>query len=119
MYRQFLRCKLHHPRVTDANVEYTGSLTIDEEIMEKADIKPWEKLLVANVENGARFETYAIAGPAGSKVIGLNGAAARLGAIGDKLIVMVFGFYEDGETPSPDVLIFDEDNNIVKTIKDG
>ncbi len=112
-----LRSKLHRVRVTYANTNYTGSLTIDEDIMKKADIAPWEKLLVANIENGARFETYAIAGPPGSKTIGLNGAAARLGTIGDRLIVMVFGIYEDGEASSPKVLIFDDNNEIVETNK--
>ena len=117
MQRQILRSKLHRVRVTDANTNYTGSLTIDEDIMKKADIAPWEKLLVANIENGARFETYAIAGPPGSRTIALNGAAARLGTIGDRLIVMLFGIYEDGETPSPKVLIFDDNNEIVETNK--
>jgi aspartate 1-decarboxylase len=114
MFRQFLRCKLHLPRVTEANVEYTGSLTIDEEIMETAGIEPFEKLLIGNVENGARLETYAIPGPRGSREIGLNGAAARLGSVGDRLIVMVFGIFADGERPSPKVLLFDENNEIVK-----
>ncbi len=114
MFRQFLRCKLHLPRVTEANVEYTGSLTIDEEIMSAAGIEPFEKLLVANVENGARLETYAIPGPAGSRAIGLNGAAARLGSVGDRIIVMVFGIFSEDERPAPKLLLFDENNNIVK-----
>lgn len=117
MQRQFLRCKLHKARVTEANINYTGSLTIDEDIMEKAGIGPYEKLLISNIDNGTRFETYAIPGPAGSKTIGLNGAAARLGAVGDRLIVMVFGIYDEGETPSPKVLILDENNEIVKVIE--
>ena len=117
MQRQFLRCKLHQVRVTEANINYTGSLTIDKDIMKEADIAPYEKLLISNIENGARFETYAIPGPAGSKTIGLNGAAARLGALGDKLIVMIFGIYDEGETVSPKVLIFDENNEIVKVIE--
>src|SRR4030042_1569481 len=101
MYRQFLRCKLHQVRVTDANIEYTGSLTLDKNIMDAAGIGPFEKLLVANIETGARFETYAIEGPAGSKVIGLNGAAARLGKVGDRVIGMVFGILDADEKASP------------------
>jgi aspartate 1-decarboxylase len=117
MYRHILRCKLHQPRVTEANIEYTGSLTIDKDIMAAAGIEPWEKLLVANIENGKRFETYAIPGPAGSRTFGLNGAAARLGAIGDRLIVMIFGIYGDGESPSPKVLVFNEKNDIIRVIE--
>ena len=116
MYRQFLRCKLHQVRVTEANVEYTGSLTIDKDIMDAAGIGEFEKLLVANIESGARFETYAIEGPPGSKIIGLNGAAARLGEVGDRLIVMVYGILDADEKVSPKVLVFDADNNITKTI---
>lgn len=115
MQRLMLRSKLHRVRVTEANTNYTGSLTIDENIMKKAGIAQWEKLLVANIENGARFETYAIAGPPGSRTIGLNGAAAKLGKIGDRIIVMVFGIYDSGETATPRILIFDDDNEIVET----
>ncbi len=119
MYRQFLRCKLHQVRVTESNVDYTGSLTIDKDIMDAAGIGSYEKLLVANIENGARFETYAIEGPRGSKKIGLNGAAARLGEVGDKLIVMIFGIFKTDEIEynlSPKVLMFDADNNITEII---
>jgi len=118
MFRQFLRSKLHHIRVTEANVEYTGSLSLDSAIMDAAGIAPWEKLLIADVENGARLETYAIPAPAGSKEVGLNGAAARLGAVGDRLIIMTFGIYAEGEKLTPKVLVFDADNNIVRVIED-
>lgn len=117
MQRLLLRSKLHRVRVTEADTNYTGSLTIDEDIMKKAGIAQWEKLLVANIENGARLETYAIAGPPRSRTICLNGAAARLGTVGDRLIVMVFGIYDSDETANPKMLIFDDDNNLVETIE--
>jgi len=85
-----LKSKLHRIRVTEANIDYEGSLTLDPDDMEAVGIVPFEKLLVANVENGNRFETYAIAGGRGSRVCCLNGAAARLGKVGDRLIVMTF-----------------------------
>ena len=114
MLRQLLKSKLHFARVTEANVDYAGSLSIDEEIMGKANILPHEKLLIANVETGARFETYAIPAPAASKTIGLNGAAAKLGSVGDRLIVMAFGLFLDSEKACPVTLIFGEDNNTIK-----
>ena len=85
-----LKSKLHRIRVTEANLDYEGSLTLDPDDMEAVGIVPYEKILVADVENGARFETYAIAGRRGSRVCCLNGAAARLGKVGDRLIVMAF-----------------------------
>ena len=85
-----LRAKLHRIRVTEANLDYEGSLTLDPDDMESVGIVPYEKILVADVENGNRFETYAIAGKRGSHVCCLNGAAAHKGAIGDRVIVMAF-----------------------------
>ena len=85
-----LKSKLHRIRVTEANLDYEGSLTLDPDDMEAVGIVPYEKILVADVENGVRFETYAIAGRRGSRVCCLNGAAARLGKVGDRLIVMAF-----------------------------
>ena len=85
-----LKSKLHRIRVTEANLDYEGSLTLDPDDMEAVGIFPYEKILVADLENGNRFETYAIAGRRGSRVCCLNGAAARLGKVGDRLIVMCF-----------------------------
>ncbi|MBQ3343296.1 MAG: aspartate 1-decarboxylase [Kiritimatiellae bacterium] len=85
-----LKSKLHRIRVTEANLDYEGSLTLDPDDMEAVGIVPYEKILVADLENGSRFETYAIAGRRGSRVCCLNGAAARLGKVGDRLIVMCF-----------------------------
>lgn len=85
-----LKAKLHRIRVTGTELDYEGSLTLDPDDMEAVGIVPFEKILVADVENGNRFETYAIAGSRGSRVCRLNGAAARLGKVGDRLIVMAF-----------------------------
>ena len=85
-----LKAKLHRIRVTEANLNYEGSLTLDPDDMEAVGIVPYEKILCADVENGNRFETYAIAGARGSHVCCLNGAAAHKGKIGDRLIVMAF-----------------------------
>lgn len=87
---QILKSKLHRIRVTEACLDYEGSLTLDPDDMEAVGILPYEKILCADVENGNRFETYAIAGARGSGVCCLNGAAARLGKVGDRLIVMAF-----------------------------
>ncbi|MGA2222833.1 MAG: aspartate 1-decarboxylase, partial [Syntrophobacteraceae bacterium] len=80
MQRTLLKSKIHRARVTDADLNYEGSLTIDADLMEAADILPYEQIKVYNIHNGARFDTYAIAGPAGQGGICLNGAAARMGA---------------------------------------
>ena len=114
MLSQLLKSKLHHLRVTSCSPEYQGSLLIDEALMEAAGISNWEKLLVANLENGERFETYAIAGKRGSGVACLNGAAASKGRVGDRLIVMTFALLQDGETEAhkPTVVILDERNRI-------
>ena len=95
-----LKSKLHRIRVTEANIDYEGSLTLDPDDMEAVGIVPYEKLLVANVENGNRFETYAIAGRRGSGVCCLNGAAAHPGKVGDRLIVMVFADMSPEEASS-------------------
>ena len=90
MTLQILKSKLHRIRVTEACLDYEGSLTLDPDDMEAVGLLPYEKILCANVENGNRFETYAIEGKRGSHVCCLNGAAAHLGKVGDLLIVMCF-----------------------------
>jgi aspartate 1-decarboxylase len=87
-YRVFVKSKIQRPRVTDKNLRYEGSLELDEALLGAADIMPGEVIQVVNVNNGARFETYAIAAPRGSGRCVLNGGAARLGEIGDELIVL-------------------------------
>ena len=114
----FLRAKLHHVRATDARPEYQGSLTLDPDFLDAAGIRPFEKILVADLENGERFETYAIGGERGSKVCCLNGATARKGKAGDRLIVFAFCLLSEEEIPAhrPRVVVFDGDRNeIVRT----
>ena len=110
-----LKAKLHHLRVTEANKEYEGSLTIDEDLMDAVGILNFEKLLIANLDNGERFETYAMRGPRGSGVACLNGAAAYKGTIGDRLIVMIFCQINEVEcqTHHPKIVRLDEKNRIV------
>ena len=94
---EVLKAKLHRIRVTEACLDYEGSLTLDPDDMEAVGIFPYEKILCADVENSNRFETYAIAGARGSGVCCLNGAAARLGKVGDRLIVMAFARMSEDE----------------------
>ena len=106
---QLLKSKLHRIRVTEANLDYEGSLTLNPDDMEAVGILPNEKILCADVENGSRFETYAIAGRRGSHVCCLNGAAAHKGKVGDRLIVMSFGMFTSDEAAvwQPKVRRFD------------
>ena len=107
-----LKSKLHRIRVTEACLDYAGSLTIDEDLMDAAGVLNWERLLVANVENGERFETYAIRGPRGSGVCCLNGAAAWKGKVGDRLIVMTWADMTADEAAAhvPKVVVLGEGN---------
>ena len=116
MYRTFLFAKIHRATVTAANVHYVGSITIDCELLKASGIQPYERVQVVDVDNGARLETYAIAGPPGSGAIELNGAAARLVSIGDKVIIMAYGLVAEPlpETWSPVVLIMDADNKVAE-----
>ena len=109
-----LKSKIHHARVTSSDLNYIGSITIDSNLMEKAQIYPYEKVFVVNLENGARFETYAITGAPDSKIIELNGAAARLACNGDRLIIMTFCSIEAPPQKDwePIVLFLDEKNEI-------
>jgi aspartate 1-decarboxylase len=95
MRRRMMKSKLHRATVTDANLNYVGSISLDPELMRLADIREWEQVAVLDIDNGARFETYAIAGDAGQ--LCLNGAAARLVQPGDKVIVITYADYEDAE----------------------
>ena len=113
MQRIILKSKIHMARVNKKVLDYEGSIEIDEELMELADLVEGEKVLVANVDNGERFETYVIKGERGSRVIGLNGASARLAELGDRLIIMAFGVFENGEEVRPRVVILDEENRVV------
>ncbi len=95
--RRMLKSKIHRAPVTAANLDYEGSITIDTELLDLADIRPYEQVFVVNINTGARFETYAIEGPAGAGDMCLNGAAARLAERGDLVIVMSYAEYADAE----------------------
>ena len=112
MQRTLLKSKIHRVRVTDANLDYEGSLMIDSDLMEAADIVPYEQIKIYNIYNGARFDTYAIAGPAGEGDICLNGAAARMGAPGDLIIIATYSNYDEAETAGhkPKVVLVDSRN---------
>jgi aspartate 1-decarboxylase len=114
MHRQMLRAKLHKATITEADLNYEGSLTIDKDLLDAVGIFPFERVKVYNINNGERFDTYAIEGERGSGTIGLNGAAARKGMIGDLIIIVTFGFYppEDLDTYHPNIALLDENNKI-------
>ncbi|GAH41428.1 unnamed protein product, partial [marine sediment metagenome] len=93
--RVMLKSKIHRAHVTEANIDYEGSITIDKRLMQEADILPYEQVQVLNVNNGARFETYAIEAEPGSGEIGIQGAAARLATVGDTVIILSYCQVED------------------------
>lgn len=112
MQRVLLKSKIHRARVTEADLEYEGSLTIDEDLMKAADILEFEQVKVYNVNNGARFDTYAISGAPGSGIICLNGAAARMGARGDLIIITTYSLFSESEIRGhrPKLVFVDADN---------
>lgn len=116
MFRNMMKSKIHRATVTEANLKYVGSITIDEELLEAADILPNEKVQVVNNNNGARLETYVIPGKRGDRTICLNGAAARLVQVGDEVIIISYGILTDeaARTYEPKVVFVDEGNNPVK-----
>jgi aspartate 1-decarboxylase len=109
-YRQMLKSKIHRVTVTGTELDYEGSITIDQDLLSRADILPNEQVHVLNVTSGARFVTYAIAAPPGSGKVILNGAAARLGTPGDKLIVLAYCLVDEEEAPrfEPKLVLGDE-----------
>ncbi|MFQ3578329.1 MAG: aspartate 1-decarboxylase [Verrucomicrobiia bacterium] len=110
-----LKCKLHRATVTDASLDYEGSMTIAADLAERAGLLEFEKILVGNITNGNRFETYVIHGPAGSRAIVLNGATAHLGKVGDRLVIMAFAQMtpEDAVNHRARTLVLDEANHVV------
>ena len=112
MFRTLMKSKLHRGTITGANVHYVGSITIDADLMDAADLLPNEKVQVVDIDNGARLETYVIAGERGSGDLCLNGAAARLVQTGDRIIVISYGVYSDAEAREhePTVVVLDERN---------
>lgn len=118
MLRQMLKAKIHRAVITESDLNYEGSLTIDENLLKEVDIIPFERVKVYNISNGERFDTYAIPGTAGSGVIGLNGAAARKGMVGDLIIIVTFGFYSEAEMEkfAPKIALLNEKNQIKKML---
>lgn len=114
-----LKAKIHRATITEANLSYTGSLAVDEDLMELAGLYPYEKIMVSNINNGERFETYVIPGERGSGDICLNGAAARKGVVGDKIIIFAFAYIqEDGNEQllknyKPAIVILSDNNKPV------
>ena len=115
MYRTMLKSKIHRATVTQADLHYVGSVTVDQDLMEAADLLPGEQVAIVDVTNGARLETYVIAGERGSGVIGINGAAARLVHPGDLVILIAYGQMNDAEARSyqPRVVFVDADNKVM------
>ena len=116
MLRHLMKSKIHRATITSADLHYEGSLTVDEELLDAADLTTYEEVQVVNVNNGARFSTYVIPGPRGSGVMQLNGAAARQGLPGDLIIVMAYGVYseEEAERHAPSVVFVDSKNRITR-----
>jgi aspartate 1-decarboxylase len=116
MRRTMCKSKVHRAVLTGADLHYEGSLTLDLALMEAADILPFEKVQVVNVNNGSRLETYVIEGERNSGTIQLNGAAARLGAAGDHVIVISYADYEESELENfePKLVFVDEKNRVVR-----
>jgi len=108
-----LRAKIHKATVTESNLSYEGSLTLDREIIKKAGILPYEQIMVSNLNNGERFETYVIPGKKGE--VCLNGPTARKGVVGDKVIIFCYGYIEDRNTQgfNPRIILLGDKNKII------
>ena len=115
---EMLKSKIHRATVTDANLNYEGSITIDSELMKAADIREYEKVSVVNLHNGERFETYVITGSDPQNAICINGAAARLACVGDKVIIMSYRISAERNVNAcrPVVVLVDEQNKIIDKI---
>jgi aspartate 1-decarboxylase len=118
MLLKVLRAKIHRARITEASVDYVGSITIDRDLMDAAGVGEHEHVLVADLGNGQRFETYVIEAPRGSGTICINGAAANLVAVGDLVIIMAFGYVEEAEAPKvkPRIILVDEANRVARRL---
>ena len=117
MLQEFISSKIHRATVTDANLNYVGSITIDETLLKASDIKEWQKVDILDIDNGERFHTYVIKGKPGSGEICLNGAAARKVQPGDKIIIIAYGLYNPEEMINyqPNIVIVDENNKIIRS----
>ncbi|HVE74769.1 MAG TPA: aspartate 1-decarboxylase [Mycobacteriales bacterium] len=120
MLRTMLTAKIHRATVTQADLHYVGSVTVDEDLIDAADLLPGEKVAIVDVTNGARLETYLIPGPRGSGIVGINGAAARLVHPGDIVILIAYGLMDTAAAKAfvPKVVFVDADNRIVHTGSD-
>lgn len=116
MQRHLMKSKIHRATITSADLHYEGSLTVDEDLLDAADLVTYEEIQVVNVNNGSRFSTYVIPGPRGSGVIQLNGAAARLGMPGDLVILISYAVFDakEAERHNPRVVFVDAQNRIVR-----
>ena len=116
MLRVMLRAKIHRATVTDANLSYEGSITIDEDLIQAAGILPYEQVMVSNLHNGERFEAYVIPGPKGSGKVCLNGPTARKGIVGDKIVIFCYESYNEEELKAfkPKIIIVDDKNRITR-----
>jgi len=114
MFRQMLRAKIHRATVTDACLEYEGSLTVDEDLLDAAGILPYELVMISNLNNGERFTTYAMAGKRGGGEIVLNGPTARKAVVGDKIIIFCYEYYseEEAKRHKPKIIQVDDRNRI-------
>ncbi len=114
MYKRLLKSKIHRARVTDSNLDYEGSITIAQDLLDQADLMEYESVQIVNLNNGARFETYIIAGEPGSGAIELNGPAARLAQVGDLVIIMAYGLVDENDLQDwkPIVLLVDDQNQV-------
>lgn len=119
MQRFMLKSKIHRATVTESNLNYEGSLTVDRDLMDAVGLIPFEKIGVYNVNNGERFDTYVIEGSRGSGIIGLNGAASRKGLIGDLILIVSYASYTDEELVDykPRIVLLNPDNTIKATIE--
>jgi aspartate 1-decarboxylase len=120
MMRTMLKSKIHRATVTQADLHYVGSVTVDEDLLEAADLLPGERVAIVDISNGARLETYVIPGQRGSGVIGINGAAARLVHPGDLVILIAYGLMSDEEarTVKPKVVHVDSANRLIEVGSD-
>ncbi len=118
MQREMFKSKIHRATVTMAELYYEGSITVDKNLLDAADILPYEKVQVVNVNTGTRLETYTMEGPAGSGMVCLNGPAARLGTVGDEIIIISYCIIEDKEAKSfkPKVILVNKKNQIDKEL---
>jgi len=119
MFLHILKAKLHRATITGCSIEYSGSLTVDEAIMEQAGLLPNEMIWVFNINNGQRFQTYLIPGERGSREIQANGAAARLVEVGDRIIVIASAMLSQEEAADyqPTILVMNEQNEVIRELK--